>query len=119
MSLVNGHQTDSNLMVSQHYQEMFGKTLINSVNVRIIGELGEGNNYSFIFIHVQWLIFSILGAFCKVHSAVLVSEETGYLIEKQVAVKHLKGKRKLYLLAELLFLPVPKPFLIPFEELLQ
>ena len=47
--------------------------------------------------------FLFLGAFCKVHSAVLVSEETGYLIEKQVAVKHLKGKRKLaiYLLAEL------------------
>ena len=49
-------------------------------------------------------VFSVSGAFCKVHSAVLVSEETGYLIEKQVAVKHLKGKWKLHLLAELISL---------------
>ena len=63
-------------------------------------------------------LFSVSGAFCKVHSAVLLSEETGYLIEKQVAVKHLKGKWKLYLLAELAYLSAS--FLsssqFPFEE---
>ena len=42
---------------------------------------------------ILWYVnfFSTSGAFCKVHSAVLVSEETGYLIERHVAVKHLKG----------------------------
>ena len=104
VSLENGHQANgSNPTVSQHYREMFGKTLISSVNVRIIGELGEGNCQLYIIRTCSGTNFLFLGAFCEVHSAVLVSEETGYLIEKQVAVKHLKGKRKLaiYLLAEL------------------
>ena len=45
-----------------------------------------------MLLYCGMLIFSSTsGAFCKVHSAVLVSEETGYLIERHVAVKHLKG----------------------------
>ena len=42
--------------------------------------------YSTIF-----MVYS-LGAFCKVHRGVMVSEEGGYHIENHVAIKHLKGE---------------------------